>query len=131
MKQLFERFHQLCPGFPITYYSKKTDQTYWQTLVDLPVSAIGIDWHPHLARTLEKWSDRFAIQGNIDPEWLFLPEGELKQRLRSVFKEVAELPPRARRGWICGLGHGVLPKTPESSVRLFMRIQKEMFGGVN
>ena len=28
----------------------------------------------------------------------------------------------ARRGWICGLGHGVLPGTPEASVQTFVSI---------
>lgn len=128
LKRVIERFHSLCPGFPVTYYSKKTDATYWQALVDLPIAAIGIDWHPNLAKTLSEWSDRFAIQGNIDPDWLFLPAVELEARLRKVWGEVLALPAKHRRGWICGLGHGVLPKTPEDNVRLFLRLQKEMFG---
>ena len=37
------------------------------------------------------------------------------------------LPASARRGWICGLGHGVLQKTPESNVLLFLRLQREYF----
>lgn len=32
-----------------------------------------------------------------------------------------------RRSWICGLGHGVLPGTPESSVRIFVRLAREAF----
>ena len=32
---------------------------------------------------------------------------------------------RERRGWICGLGHGVLPGTPESSVRAFRAARAE------
>jgi uroporphyrinogen decarboxylase len=128
LKALLERFHKLCPDYPVTYYSKKTDAEYWKHLVDLPISAIGIDWNQPLAKTLNDWADRFAIQGNIDPDWLFLPEAELEQRIRKVWTELLELPASKRRGWICGLGHGVLPKTPESNVRLYLRLQKEMFG---
>jgi len=32
-----------------------------------------------------------------------------------------------RNTWVCGLGHGVLPQTPESNVHLVLRIQRETF----
>jgi uroporphyrinogen decarboxylase len=76
---------------------------------------------------LKNWHQEVALQGNVDPEWLFLPSSELERRLREVFSKVLELPSECRKGWICGLGHGVLPKTPEDNVRLFLRLQKEMF----
>jgi uroporphyrinogen decarboxylase len=63
----------------------------------------------------------------VDPDWLFLEPAELERRLRGVFESVLKLAPGKRRGWVCGLGHGVLQKTPESNVRLFIRLQREMF----
>jgi uroporphyrinogen decarboxylase len=33
-----------------------------------------------------------------------------------------------RRGWVCGLGHGILQKTPEDNVRRFVALQREIFG---
>ncbi len=131
LKRVIELFHRRCPDFPITYYSKKTDSEYWKSLVELPISVLGIDWNHSLPEVLKNWSDRFAIQGNVDPEWLFLPAEELEARLFKVFESVRELPAKLRRGWICGLGHGVLPKTPESNVRLFLRMEREIFGGMS
>jgi uroporphyrinogen decarboxylase len=52
---------------------------------------------------------------------------ELEKRLKIVFNSVLALPSESRRGWICGLGHGVLPKTPESNVKLFLKLQREIF----
>jgi len=40
---------------------------------------------------------------------------------------VRALPAAVRAAWVCGLGHGVLQKTPVSNVRLVLRLQKEMF----
>jgi uroporphyrinogen decarboxylase len=31
-----------------------------------------------------------------------------------------------RPGWICGLGHGILPGTPEDNVRLFVNTVREV-----
>jgi uroporphyrinogen decarboxylase len=129
LKGVIDRFKKLCPGYPVTYYSKKTGPDHWRLVADLEVDAIGIDWNHDIAEVLAQWGGRFAIQGNVDPEWLFLEPRELERRLREVFGRVRALPERARCGWICGLGHGVIQKTPEENVRLFLRLQKEIFGG--
>jgi uroporphyrinogen decarboxylase len=128
LKALLARFKALCPQTPVTYYSKKTGPAHWESLRELPIDAKGIDWHHDIAQVLKDWGSKWAIQGNIDPEWLFLEPSELERRLREVFGRVKALGPEARRGWVCGLGHGVLQKTPESSVRLFLKLQKEIFG---
>lgn len=122
-----DRFKRLCPKTPVTYYSKKTGPDHWRAVADLPIDAIGIDWNHDIADVLKQWSGRFAIQGNIDPSWLFMASSDLESNLREVFGRVKALPVSTRSGWICGLGHGVLQKTPESNVRLFLRLQKELF----
>ncbi|MBC7693545.1 MAG: uroporphyrinogen decarboxylase [Methylotenera sp.] len=129
MRELFRIFKQLCPNTPITYYSKKTGPAHWKHLDGLPIDAMGIDWNHDIAEVLKTWGSRYAIQGNVDPDWLFLPAAELETRLREVFGRVKALSPEYRRGWVCGLGHGVLQKTPEANVHLFLKIQKEVFGG--
>jgi uroporphyrinogen decarboxylase len=128
LARLLARFRELCPETPVTYYSKKTGPRHWEALEGLPIACKGIDWHHDLAQVLRDWGSRWAIQGNVDPEWLFLEPAELERRLRETFERVLALPAAARRGWVCGLGHGVLQKTPESSVRLFIRLQREIFG---
>jgi uroporphyrinogen decarboxylase len=124
---LLGKFKKLCPETPVTYYSKGSGPDHWKALRDLPISCLGIDWNHDIAEVLERWSDQWAIQGNVDPSWLFLDAAELEKRLRVVFNQAKALPQEKRRGWICGLGHGVLPKTPESNVRLFLKLQKEIF----
>ena len=128
LRRLLARFKELCPETPVTYYSKKTGPAHWESLVDLPIACKGIDWNHDIAAVLRDWGHRWAIQGNIDPDWLFFEAPELERRLREVFGRVKALPIEQRRGWVCGLGHGILQKTPESSVRLFVRLQREIFG---
>lgn len=128
IRSLLKRFKELCPETSVVYYSKKTKAPHWDTLLDIrEIDGIGVDWNVDLADTLDRYSDRWAIQGNVDPHWLFLEPAELERRLREVFARVKALPPAKRYGWICGLGHGVLPKTPESNVKLYIRLQREIF----
>jgi uroporphyrinogen decarboxylase len=128
LADLLARFKKLCPETPVTYYSKKTGPAHWESLKGLPIACKGVDWNHDIAEVLRDWGSRWAIQGNVDPDWLFLEPVELERRLREVFGRVKALGPEARRGWVCGLGHGILQKTPESSVRLFIKLEKEIFG---
>ncbi len=131
LREVVEKFKSRLPDFPLVYYSKGTGPSHWVCLDGVPISGLGVDWRHEIAEVLSEWGTRWAIQGNIDPQWLFLDPKELELRLRRVFETVLKLPQEKRKGWICGLGHGVLPKTPESNVRLFLKIQHEMFGSSN
>ncbi len=127
LRWVMEKFKQECLHTPLVYYSKGMGPTHWQSLKGLPLACLGVDWNHDLKEMLLKWSDFWAIQGNIDPHWLFLDPQELENKLRKVFDSIKSLPLIHRRAWICGLGHGVLPKTPEENVKLFLRLQKEIF----
>jgi uroporphyrinogen decarboxylase len=94
----------------------------------LPIGALGVDWNVDLARTLEEFGGDYAIQGNIDPHWLFLPWNELRERVLPIYSTVTKVSPRKLDGWISGLGHGVLPKTPEENVRNLVQLNHEFFG---
>ncbi len=128
LRGLLDRFKKLCPDVPVTYYSKGTGDAQWSTLGDLPIDVIGIDWKHYLPTVIRKWHTRFGIQGNFDPELMLLPARQLESKIRDFLQSVKELPRDMRFGWICGLGHGVLQKTPEENVRLFLRLQKEIYG---
>jgi len=66
------------------------------------------------------------VQGNFDPALLLLDRGELADALAAFLAPIARLDVTARRGWVCGLGHGVLPGTPEDHVRRFVGTVREV-----
>ena len=127
LKRVLTAFRKRCPGAPVTYYSKGTGPEYWDCLKDLDIQCIGVDWNHEISDVLDRYSDRWAIQGNVDPNWMLEPWKQIEPRIRAIFERVLRLPPEKRSGWVCGLGHGVLPKTPEENVRNFLKLQKEMF----
>ena len=127
LTQLVARFRQSCPRTPLIYYSRDTGPDHWRALAVLDIQCLGIDWRHDLADTLRAQTPRWCLQGNLDPDWLLLPAAELERRVRAVFAKVALLPAAARAAWVCGLGHGVQQQTPESNVRLVLKVQREMF----
>jgi uroporphyrinogen decarboxylase len=64
------------------------------------------------------------VQGNFDQALLHATRNDLKLYL---VEYLAPLIDRERSGWICGLGHGVLPATPADNVRLFVDTVRETF----
>jgi uroporphyrinogen decarboxylase len=120
-------FRRSCPRTPLIYYSRDTGPEHWAALHGIDFQCLGVDWRHDLAQTLQSLTGRWAVQGNIDPQWLLLSPGELERRLREVWGHVQRLPDATRAAWVCGLGHGVLQHTPEENVHLALRIQREMF----
>ena len=88
--------------------------------LDAPWAGLGLDMRWNLAEALTNRPGRGFVQGNFDPASLHLTGPALETEIERFLAPVRRLDPEARRGWICGLGHGVLPGTPESSVRTFV-----------
>ncbi len=128
LAEVLARFRKLDATTPVTYYSRGTGPAHWDQLQGLPFQCLGVDWKHDLAAVLARYGERWCIQGNVDPEWLHLPCEELERRLTDWFGRIKALPAQLRRGWICGLGHGVLQRTPEANVRRFVTLQREIFG---
>ena len=110
------------------YYTKASHPDLIDPMVsDGAFAGIGVDSRWDLARLLARPNRHCFIQGNFDPAWLFLPPADLDRAIDEFVAPVRGLSIEQRRGWICGLGHGVLPGTPESAVRTFVTTIRERF----
>ena len=111
-------------GSRIGYYSKGTQPAHLAHSLfrDGVLAGIGIDHRWDLLEACKAVSSGF-VQGNFDQSLLLGGRSELERHLRAFLEPmIAARPP----GWICGLGHGVLPKTPEDNVRLFVDTVREV-----
>lgn len=110
----------------IGYYSKGTQHAFFDSaFTSLPWAGQGFDHRNELKDCFQVQNKGF-VQGNFDQSLLFMEESLFKKSLQSYIEPLKALTPEQRAGWVCGLGHGVLPKTPENNVRLFIEtIRKE------
>jgi uroporphyrinogen decarboxylase len=127
LREAIIQFRRKHPNTPVVYYSKGTGPSHWQHLEGIPFECLGIDSSYPIDLALSEFGHRWSIQGNFDQEKMLLPELQLKPQLDAFFNSVTRLPREKLKGWICGLGHGVLQWTPEQNVRLFLKMQKEIF----
>jgi uroporphyrinogen decarboxylase len=120
----------LAKRFPgkLGYYSKGTTLAHVAGLRRMTEWAgFGLD-HRHDLPAELKTNARGFLQGNFDQAMLFCDTDEFKRRLDAYLKPFQILSKEERRAWVCGLGHGVLPQTPEEHVRYFVRHVREVFG---
>ncbi|MBN8537875.1 MAG: uroporphyrinogen decarboxylase [Deltaproteobacteria bacterium] len=115
------------------YYSKGTMGGYFtKEFFNAPWAGLGFDhrWNlPSLLKNLNTtYKNHFFVQGNFDQALLHQEPSEFEKSLKNYLKPFKDLPEKDRARWVCGLGHGVLPHTPEKNVHKFIEIvRKEVF----
>ena len=121
--------NSLAHKFPgkLGYYSKGTTESGVRNIFQQKNWAgFGVDHRWNLPQTLQQKRVGF-LQGNFDQAMLFQDKEDFKKSLQHYLEPYLQMSPEQRAGWVCGLGHGVLPKTPEENVRTFIRTVREVF----
>jgi len=96
---------------PIIYFANN-GSTLTRLTTTVGADVLGFDWRLPLGEAIARVGQH-AVQGNIDPLALFLPQKRLEERIRSMLVEAREA-----RGYIFNLGHGIQPETPPEQVRI-------------
>ena len=124
---------KLAKAFPkkVGYYSKGTQRVHLQNAFfkDAHILAgLGFDHRWDLPNEVLREFTPGFVQGNFDQALLFQEDRSVFEGLLSnYFAPFKNLSPEQRLGWVSGLGHGVLPKTPERNVKLFVETLRNVF----
>ncbi len=121
---------KLAARFPgkLGYYGKGTTEAHLASplLKAAPFAGFGIDHRFAISRILPAHKRGF-LQGNFDQSLLHLESADFEKALGEYLKPILALPPEQRAGWVAGLGHGVLPATPERNVKRYVETIREVF----
>ena len=88
-------------------------------------AGLGFDHRWRIDKALETFQCGF-VQGNFDQSLLFMSPGEFRTEFARYIEPLRKLPLEKRAGWVSGLGHGVLPATPEANVRSLVQLIREV-----
>lgn len=119
-----------CRMFPgkLGYYSKGTLVDFFdQEFVQAPWAGRGFDHRWDLTKVLKSRQSKGFIQGNFDQAMLFQDTEIFQKSVTEYLTQFQNLSVEERAGWVSGLGHGVLPKTPEKHVHLFIEKVRKTF----
>jgi uroporphyrinogen decarboxylase len=81
---------------------------------------VGIDWHLPLDEAWARIGFDRPVQGNLDPAALLAPWRELRFRVDDVLERAG-----GRSGHVFNVGHGIVPQTPQDSVRRLVEHVRE------
>lgn len=123
---------EIIGAFPgrVGYYAKGIQPVHLRDSVFLSKDLAGVGYDHRWDLTQVMKAPRLNhgfIQGGIDQALLFLKPDEFEERARAFLKPIKALGARDRSGWVAGLGHGVLPGTPEANVRRYVQLIREVF----
>ncbi len=98
-------------GIPLIYFANNC-----AALLDLTKTSgadvLGLDWRVDIPTAIKAFGPDIAIQGNLDPIALLLPEDKLEKRIGDIIERG-----KAAKGHIFNLGHGILPETPPEKAK--------------
>ena len=78
----------------------------------LKVSALSLDWRCKLQEVRDNFGETVGLQGNLDPAVLLTDRTTVREKTRNMIQSVKNW----QTGYVCNLGHGVLPQTLPDNV---------------
>ncbi|MGC8904206.1 uroporphyrinogen decarboxylase [Thermus sp.] len=117
MERLFRALGPL--GVPVIHFGVGT-MGLLRDMGEAGGEVLGLDHHTPLPWAREVLGNT-PVQGNLDPAVLLAPREVIRREVRRILEENG-----GRPGHIFNLGHGILPKTPEESVRYVVELVKEV-----
>lgn len=120
---------ELARAYPkkLGYYAKGIQQPHLKHAVfqdSALLAGLGFDHRWDLTEALQNHRIGF-VQGNFDQSLLFMEKSAFEAQADRYLTALKQLSPEQRAGWVSGLGHGVLPGTPEANVRRLVQMVRE------
>jgi uroporphyrinogen decarboxylase len=107
-------------GAPVIVFSPGSGWALEEIAAASGADVIGVDWQTDAGEARQRLPvSRVALQGNLDPCWLYAPRPEIRQRTHRMLDQFGGL------GHIANLGHGILPDVPVSHAQAFIDAVQE------
>ncbi len=123
MQKFVDKIKKNFPNLPIIYYAQKIE--HYKHLKN--IDCFGFDSSHNILEILKNHHNEFAIQGNFDQNILTMEAEISKTKMVGYMNEISQLNPETLKGWINGLGHGVVKESNQENVREFIKQNKVIF----
>jgi uroporphyrinogen decarboxylase len=109
-------------GQPVIVFSKGANHSL-EEIAQIGADVVGVDWTVDMAEVRERIGERVALQGNMDPSFLYASPENIRHEVKSILKKYGKGP-----GHIFNLGHGITPDVPVEHAKAFVQAVKEESG---
>ncbi len=106
-------------GAPVIVFSKGANHAL-ADLAAIGADVVGLDWTVDIGAARAAIGDQVALQGNLDPSFLYASPERIRGEVRSILRKYGK-----GSGHVFNLGHGILPDVPVEHARAMIRAVKE------
>ncbi len=106
-------------GAPVIVFSKGANHAL-ADLAAIGADVVGLDWTVDIGAARAAIGDQVALQGNLDPSFLYASPERIRGEVRSILRKYGN-----GSGHVFNLGHGILPDVPVEHARAMIRAVKE------
>jgi uroporphyrinogen decarboxylase len=107
-------------GAPVIVFAPGSGWALEEIATATGANVIGVDWQTGAADARRRLpASRVALQGNLDPCWLYADPAVIRERTRAMLEDFGG------RAHIANLGHGILPDVPVAHARAFVDAVRE------
>jgi uroporphyrinogen decarboxylase len=98
----------------------KGSSVFAPLMAETKPDVISVDWNADLLDIKGRLPQSIAVQGNLDPHILYADKKVIRERIHRLFERM-----RGQDGFICNLGHGIMPDIPFDNVKYAVEVIKE------
>jgi uroporphyrinogen decarboxylase len=107
-------------GAPVIVFAPGSGWALEEIAAATGAAVIGVDWQTDADDARRRLAvSEVALQGNLDPCWLYAPRPEIRRRTHRMLDQFGGI------GHIANLGHGILPDVPVSHAQAFIDAVRE------
>lgn len=107
-------------GAPVIVFAPGSGWALEEIAGETGANVVGVDWQTDAADARRRLpASRIALQGNLDPCWLYAAPALIRERTHRMLDEFGG------RAHIANLGHGILPDVPVAHAKAFVDAVKE------
>jgi len=98
----------------------KGSSVFAPIMAEAKPDVISVDWNADLLNIKNSLPSGIAVQGNLDPHILYAEKHVIKKEILRLFERM-----RGQKGFICNLGHGIMPDIPFDNVKYAIEVIKD------
>ncbi len=117
IERIVSRLHR--DGQPVIVFCKGANHSL-REISQIGADVVSLDWTVDMAVAKELTGGSVALQGNLNPSFLYASPERIRQEVRSILQKFGAEP-----GHVFNLGHGVFPNVPVEHVRAMVRAVHE------
>lgn len=88
----------------------------------LKLGALSVDWRVNPQSIRDNYGKDIGLQGNLDPAILLTNQATVRERTKEMIMGIDNW----QKGYVCNLGHGILPTTPIDNVTAMIETVHEL-----